>query len=391
MRKTYNFSDIATQAKFEKKTYRQVFIEQEAEAERQSRGNSQLIKDHAKSTQVFKDGMASQFPIDAFQVLDLTINLPLNKYFAQEMVPMRLGGGAVESFAFFRSNIALAEGRLAGGNTNEVPVVGISDEKITIPVYPITLGIVLGTIDLMKSETINYDILERHEFALRESYWREIEYFAFEGNVNIGDITTATSNFFPGLLNIPVSGAGIYYSALNGADWSAYGVEEWTTLLVGSVGQMKKNLRYNRDYFPNTIAVGPSVWTLMQQPAVVGDVSTSGGAGIALSIMGYVSNEINKRLGINVEFVELPYLDAGAKTTDGFFVEASGANSEGRILVYRKDEKVVKMPITMPLTGGATLPSPTEGGLRKNYVAFASPLAIVYPEAIGYIDNDTGE
>ena len=391
MKNTFNFSDIASVAKYTHKTNRQVFIEQEAEKESQSRGSSQLIKDHAKSTQVFKDGMASQFPIDAFQVLDLTVNLPLNKYFAQEMVPMRLGGGAVESFAFFRSNIALAEGRLAGGNTNEVPVVGISDEKITIPVYPIILGIVLGNVDLMKSETINYDILERHEFALRESYWREIEYFAFEGNVRIGDITTSTSNFFPGLLNIPTSGAGIYYKTLSSASWANYGVEEWNTLFLTAVAQMKQNVRYNRDYFINTIAVGPKVWSYLQAPAVVGDVSSSGGAGIALSIMGYVSNEINKRLGINVEFIELPYLDAGAKTTNGFFVEASGANSEGRIVLYRKDEKVLKMPITMPLTGGATLPSPTEFGFRKNYVAFASPLAIVYPEAIGYIDNDTGE
>ena len=386
MKKVYNFSDIASQAKYSGKTYRQVFIEQEANLETQMRGSSHLIKDHAKYTQFFKDGMASQFPIDAFQVLDLTINLPLNKYFAQELVPMRLGGGAVESFAFFRSNIALAEGRLAGGNTNEVPVVGISDEKVTIPVYPITMGIVLGNVDLMKAETINYDILERHEYALRESYWREIEYFAFEGNVRIGDITTATSNFFPGLLNIPITGEGIGYKTLSGATWTAYTVSQWTDLFLTEIANQKKAVRYNRDYFIDTILLPPTAWTAMQAPAVVGSGTEQ--SGLAVSIMEYVTKEINRRLGLIVEFVELPYLDAGAIATDGFFVEASGANSTGRIVMYRKDEKVLKMPITMPLTGGATLPSPTEGGLRKNYVAFASPLALIYPEAIVYIDND---
>jgi len=146
---------------------------------------------------------AGVYPIDAFQVLDLTINLPLNKFWAQELVPMRMGGGAVESFAFFRSNIGLANARLAGGNSNSVPLVSISDEKVVVPIYPIRLGILLGDVDLMKSEQVNYGLLERNEEALRTSYWKEIELFAMEGNVNIGDITTSTANFHPGLLNIP--------------------------------------------------------------------------------------------------------------------------------------------------------------------------------------------
>ena len=141
------------------------------------------------------------FLLTLFQILDLTINLPLNKYWAQELVPIRYGGGAAESVAFFRQNIALAEGRLAGGNTNEIPLVQISDQKVTGPIYAIKLGILLGMVDLMKAETINYDLLERHESALRTSYWREIEYLAFLGNVGIAD--TITDNFKPGLLNMP--------------------------------------------------------------------------------------------------------------------------------------------------------------------------------------------
>jgi len=143
----------------------------------------------------------------------------------------------------------------------------------------------------------------------------------------------------------------------------------------------KQSLRYNRDYFPNVISLPPSVWTKLQVPAVIGT-----DAGIAQSVMEYVQKQIKTRLQIDVQFVELPYLDKDAKTTNGFFVEADGANSTGRIVIHRKDAKAIKMPIAMPLTGGALLPSPTEGGVRKNYLAFAGPLAIVYPETIGYID-----
>lgn len=381
-----NYGLLDAQSKVTNKSLRQVFLEQEAQKEEFARGTSKLLKDHATATQYFKDSEAGQYPIDAFQVLDLTINLPLNKYWAQELVPIRYGGGAVESFAFFRSNIALAEGRLAGGNTNEIPTVGISSQKITIPIYAIKLGIVLGMVDIMKSEQINFDMLGRHEEALRTSYWREIEYFAFEGNVGIGDITTSTTNFFPGLLNIPTSGAGIYYRELS-ADWDTLAVAAMTEVFITAVATMKRNVRFNRDFFPNTIVINPALWTLMQVPAVVGTVGEASSAGVAVSIMEYVQKQIKARLQIDVVFEELPYLQAGAESTDGFPIEVSGKNSNGRIVLYRKDEKVLKMPITMALTGGATLPSPTEDGLRKNYVAFAGPLAIVYPAAIGYVDN----
>jgi len=387
--KYVDFRDVETIARGQNKSIRQAFIEMEANKEILNRGKSDLIKDYTKNTQFFHDSKffadseALQFPIDAFQILDLTINLPLNKYWAQELVPIRYGGGAVESFAFFRNNIALANGRLAGGNTNEVPLVSVSAEKKVVPIYAIKLGILLGNVDLMKAQTINFDILERHESALRTSYWREIEYLAFEGNVGIGDITTSTSNFFPGLLNIPVSGAGIYYNALTTEQWSAHDVSEWTNTLVGAVASMKRNVRFDRDYFPNTIAIGPDVWTLLQAPATLG----SGAVGIAQSIMEYVQKEINKRLQVEVTFVELPYLQTGAVATHGFPILADGANNTGRIVIYRKDEKVFKLPITMALTGGAMAYSPTEDGYRKTFVGFAGPLAIVYPESIGYIDN----
>lgn len=383
------FNDYNIIAQGQGKTIRQVYKEVQANYEGIMRGTSEILDGYAKDTQYFHDSKfftdessAGMYPIDAFQLLDLTVNLPLNKFWAQELVPMRLGGGAVESFAFFRSNIGIANARLAGGNSNSVPLVAISDEKVVIPIYPIRLGILLGDVDMMKSEQVNYGLLERHEMALRTSYWKEIELFAFQGNVNIGDITTSTSNFYPGLLNIAVSGAGIYYRILTSEQWSSHDIDEWTYDFITAVATMKKNLRYQRDYFPNTILLPPTVWTLLQNKAVIGT-----DAGIALSILEYIQRQIKARLQIDVTFVELPYLDKNAVSSDGFFVEEDGAGSAGRIVIYRNDEKCIKLPIAMPLTGGAALPSPTEAGIRKNYLAFAGPLAIVYPETIGYIDN----
>lgn len=379
-----NFQTYNANAKAQGKTPRQVFLEQQEQIEKMNGKTSTLLKDFAAQTAFLTDGAEGQFPVDAFQILDLTVNLPLNKFWAQELVPIRYGGGAAESIAFFRQNIALAEGRLAGGNTNEIPLVGTTDEKIVGPIYAIKLGILLGAVDLMKAETINYDLLERHEMALRTSYWREIEQFAFVGNLGIAGITTSSDAFKGGLLNQPTTSVG--YTALTDAQWSTYDVNDFVDMFVGAVAQMKQDLRFNRDFLPNKVLVPPTLMTAMQAAALVGDLGSSG-AGIATSIFEYIRREVQNRLSVDVTFEELPYLDNGAIATNGFFVEEDGANSTGRVVIYRQDERVIKLPITMALTGGAALPSPTEDGIRKNYVAFAGPLLVVYPETIHYIDN----
>lgn len=379
-----NFQTYNANAKAQGKTPRQVFLEQQEQIEKMNGKTSTLLKDFAVQTAFLTDGAEGQFPIDAFQILDLTVNLPLNKFWAQELVPIRYGGGAAESIAFFRQNIALAEGRLAGGNTNEIPLVGTTDEKIVGPIYAIKLGILLGAVDLMKAETINYDLLERHEMALRTSYWREIEQFAFVGNLGIAGITTSDAAFKGGLLNQPTTSVG--YTALTDAQWTTYDVNDFVDMFVGAVAQMKQDLRFNRDFLPNKVLVPPTLMTAMQAAALVGDLG-SGGTGITTSIFEYIRREVQNRLSVDVTFEELPYLDNGAIATNGFFVEEDGANSTGRVVIYRQDERVIKLPITMALTGGAALPSPTEDGIRKNYVAFAGPLLVVYPETIHYIDN----
>jgi hypothetical protein len=157
-------------------------------------------------------------------------------------------------------------------------------------------------------------------------------------------------------------------------------------MFIGAITKMQKDLRFNRDYLPNKVLIPPTLMTALQNAALVGDLG-DGGAGVATSIFEYIRREIQNRLQIDVTFDLLPYLDAGAVATDGFFVEVAGANATGRVVIYRQDEKVIKLPITMALTGGAALPSPTEDGIRKNYVAFAGPLLTVYPETIFYIDN----
>jgi len=92
--KKLNFQDFSSVAKTSNKTVRQAFLEQQEQIERMNGRNSILLKDFARQTAFLKDGYEGQFPVDAFQILDLTVNLPLNKFCAEVLVPFRYGGGA---------------------------------------------------------------------------------------------------------------------------------------------------------------------------------------------------------------------------------------------------------------------------------------------------------
>ena len=96
-----------------------------------------------------------------------------------------------------------------------------------------------------------------------------------------------------------LSKAKMIHNIISSVDWANYTVSNWTSLFLTAIGQMKMNLRFNRDYFPDTVLLPPEVWSLMQQPAVVGAIgAVTTGTGIAVSIMEYVKKQINDRLQI---------------------------------------------------------------------------------------------
>lgn len=377
------------------KSLREIYLADQVVEQMNYPINKYLDKSYAKVSNIvgkakITDSAILQYPVNAFEVLDMTINRPLNKFWAQKLVPIKMGGGAAESAAAFRSNYGIPEGRLAGGNTNDIPLSNISNQKLIVPVYPFKYGIVLGHLDMLKAEQINYDLLTAHEDSLRLGYWREIEYFAFTGNIGIAGITTASAGFQPGLLNIPTTGYGINYTDLAAVDWATYDVNDWINALIGMTATIKNKVRQDDSFYPDTVLISPAALTQMQKAAVVGNVDTSSGTGVATSILTYVETQIKARTsGVSLNIVELPYLQANA-TTEGYPVKASGVNNKDRIVMYRNSAKAFYLPLTMTLTGGVAAWSPTEDAVRKNYLAFIGTIMLLYPESIGYIDNGTG-
>lgn len=325
----------------------------------------------------------NQFAVSGYELFDLTPNLPLAQFFHQGIMPVRVGGGFAETVSALRLSYALAKKRLAGGSTNEVNVPEVTPVKISVPAYTFKFGIVQGQVDLLKSASVAYDVLGYKLEVMRLSYQRELDFFAFLGNLGINDITTSSATFAGGLLNSAEVDAEEVIS-----DWADWTVEDFITNFVRIITYLKTLNRWNMDVIPDTVVFPPELWERFAQPAVVGAVGASSGAGVAMSNLDYLKQQLSVRLGRAFNIVELPYISVHADedyTTAG--IVAKGEQNGGQIIFMRNSDKVVRMPIAMPLVGGQLAWSPTEDGYRQNFLAVVGCPMFVYPTGVYRLYN----
>ncbi len=358
----------------------------------QERGNKFAVEDVLKTKGgLIKTGdeyaAPNQFAVSGYELFDLTPNLPLSQFFHQGVVPVRVGGGFAETVSALRLSYAMAKKRLAGGNTNEVYTPDVLPSKISVPAYTFTFGIVQGIVDLMKSAQVAYDVLGYKLEAMRLSYQAELDYFAFTGNEGIAGITSASPLFYGGLLNSTQIGEEPTLS-----DWMDWDVEDFITNFTRIITYLVTLNRWAGEIVPDTIAFPPELWERFAQPAVVGTVGASSGAGVVTSILDYVKSQLKARTRRDFDFIELPYLSVFANedyTTAG--IVAKGTGGGGQIIFYRNSEKVFRMNITMPLMGGAMAWSPTENGYRQNFLAVVTPPMFIYPTGLYKLYNTEKE
>ena len=379
---TFNGLTVDTayeQARLQGKTLTQYFLEQE------SPSSVSKLLETKKGLIKTGDEYASpnQFAVSGYELFDLTPNLPLSQFFHQGIMPVRVGGGFAETVSAMRLSFAMAQKRLAGGNTNEVNVTDVLPSKISVPAYVFTHGIIQGQVDLLKSASVAYDVLGYKLEALRMSYQRELDYFAFLGNEGIGGLTSASADFVGGLLN--ANGIGEEQTISDWADWD---VEDFITNFVRIVTYMVTLNKWNANIIPDTVVFPPELWERFAQPAVVGTVGASSGTGVVTSILDYLKSQLKLRTRREFNFIELPYVSVYADedyTTAG--IVAKGPEDGGQIIFYRNSDQVLRMPITMPLMGGQLAWSPTENGYRQNFLAVVGCPMIVYPTGIYRLYN----
>ena len=364
---------------------KQLFLDSEKLTPNANKGN--MFLDSLSTKNNFADGLDGFYAQTGFDLFETTPNLPLSAFFYQGNIGVKFGGGLVDTISVFRINHNLTQGRAAGGNTNDIPTVSVDHQKVTVPAYVFKYGLIFGHIELMRAAKIAYDVLGHNLEALRMSWQKEIEYFAFIGNEGIQGITPKSRDFFGGLLNQKEEDIlGIEVLDKDWADIKNAG--DWTELIISAFTKILVAMQYDTTKTPNTIAVPSDIFEIWSRPGVVGnDGQAAQGSALALSIADYIERQLSKRASYPVRVVELPYLSRTAtKETTTAGIVANGTNGTGRIVFYRNDESVMRIHIPMELTGGQYAWSPTEDAFRQNYVGLIAPLLIIYP-SLFYIDN----
>lgn len=340
------------------------------------------------------------FPTNAFELIDYTVHLPLKKFFAPTLVPIKTGGGAVELVSAFRTNRAPAEMQLATGQGNSVPLVNADRQKYRVPVSAWEAGIFLGKVDLMFANQGNYSVLEQHVEALRDSYWYRIERNALQGNIGIKGITSPSSDgFVGGLLNsVPASqqitSQDFTKAVPTDLNFLEMTLPQLVALFTKVIQAQKSAVRYNPDFYINRGILPPELYANLAQPAVL---NTGATGAVYESKMDYLVKELKKlNNNIEIKFEEVPYVgDPTLEHNKGYAVSAPGANSLGQIILYNQNERALHFAIPMPLTLSPILPSVTENGYRQNGLTFlADGILLHYPETLWSIVNvetDTGE
>lgn len=329
------------------------------------------------------DGIEQLFAHNGFEFFDITPNLPLHNFWADGQVPNRYGGGFVEQVSAFRINFDLPKARLTGTKTNEREQGHVKEEKIFVPAYAFQYTTTVTEFEKMKYSQISYDIFGYRVAAMRLAYQLERELFAFVGNLGVSDIDENSPEFVPGLFN---QGPDVALSIDYNGDWFVdYNVEEFVKTIIGAITLVKNNMLGATDKYPNMMIVGSDIWQAILQPAVIGGVGQSNGAGVAVSIYEYLQRQVSALTGQPFLILENFYLNADAteeSTTAG--IVANGKNNNGMIVIQRYDDLVMRRHTPLSLTAGAMFL--TAAGYQQNHVGLETPPLVVYPTIV-YINN----
>jgi len=399
---SYEFNDTLTRASQQGKTLRQYIIEREAMLEDPRVKKGFLLEQTAKlhesrlAKEDFMDGAEGMFAVNGFVVADMNIRRPLFKTYAPKHVPFLYGGGAIEVDKGFFMNYNTAPGRLASGNNNKVNLVKSNVYSLESPILPLTLGMFVGNIDLMKADQIGYDIISTEAEAVRLSYQIELEKFAFVGHRGIDGTSTDGASMARGLLNFGTDVAVVQdletttdYTLGTKKKLEGMTTEKLSEIFVGEYYKFAEQVGYDESALANKYLLSPTDMRTLLKPANLGSGST-----VYRSHLAYIKEQLDlARISINgpeVTFDVLPYLDPYNANTFGFdpLLNEDGTNGTSRIVLYRQDPYVLRLRLALDLTPGAIVYDPINNGMRRNYVAFiGTPLA--YYKTVRYIDNGT--
>ncbi len=341
------------------------FIAQEIKKEKRYNGGQSYLE----KTGFSKDDASSLFLSNGLEYIDPILHKPLYRYFALRDIPHMMIGGALETASYFKANYSINSGdaSLASGNGNVITLVKAQLEKQTTRVQPRMYMLEIGEVDSDRADAIGFDIMALFDEGVRVQYNLEKDNIAYNGLVEF----STSANPSEGLINakdVPTTTLDKSIEDMTGT--------ELVEAITGAILETYSELAYDGRYLPDRLLVDPALYKKLVLPlAVVGESGSTATTGVSVLqfLKGAISNSVAEE-NISVSILPLPYL-------------ATANGGKGRMVLYKYDSDILRLPIGMDLTRGATLFDSSSVSTKTLYKAYIGELQILRKVAIRYIDN----
>lgn len=341
---------------------RDLYLNKQKELEKLTNSPFKTIGDEL-TTQGNDEGYG--FLFNALEFIDAEIHKPMARFFHYRDLPYLYAGGAMELASFYKSYYDVNEDVPYGsGENGTLKTVKVQLQKKSTRVQPFQYKLKLGLIDQLKSEKIGIDYMNMFEEGVLLVHNKLKDQIAYNGLPGLSDSY--------GLINNPNIATTTSTTA-----FASIGAMELFNLINEALLNAAIASDLDERFAPDRVLLPTSLFVLLSKPlAIAGvgnDVATTG-----ISLWRYLKDNLARSyatLGGDIDILPLPYL------------EAAGANSKGRIVIYNFNKDLVRGVVGMELTRGATVIDAADGSINTFYCAFEGEVQFVYEAPIRYIDS----
>jgi hypothetical protein len=290
---------------------------------------------------------------------------PLTSMTYQRDVPVKIGGGWVESLSSMSIDYGVTGGSGAGlvsaNGANGVPVVQINYDKDIWKTHAIQIAIRIMHIDLERSKITGRSLESGLRDGVRLTYDKHMEENAYFGIKKYGSY---------GLLNNPaIAASNVAAGASSDTAWASKTPEEIRDDINEAIEAAWEAAFYDRDALPNHILLPYAQFNLLVQRTNSEDAN--------ISILEYLKKN-------NITTANGGELFIGATAWN----KGAGAGGSDRMVVYCHNDRFLSLEELVPLSRTMTTASAADGGCYDSlYSANISELEVFYPQTIAYRDG----
>ena len=294
---------------------------------------------------------------------DTKLNEPLASVTFARDIPVKTGGGWVESTSNLFVNYATTGGNGSGlirGQSNNIPVIQANTSKDLFKVFPWSNVLKIPFIDQQKMQGIGRSLDSILDNGIRLNYNKSIDLIVYKG---------VEEEKVYGLVNDPNVLTTTVKAGISGkTTWKDKTPDEILDDINTAITDAWTHSEYDNSGIPNHILISPQNYAYI----VSRKVSEAGN----ISILNYLlENNIAKSQGVDLAIEPCRWC------------KGAGAGGTDRMVSYVNDESKVLIDIPVPLMRAMTQPSVENIAYMTAYMANIGQVKFLYYQCVSYSDG----